>query len=170
MISIWCLKQTLRQMLNGRIYQRLFESHFIKTFYALFFHRKHNTVSTMYVTPPHWHCTGSWNPSPCKKRTYLFYTVSIMGAGVLATHGARESATMTLTMLIRNNSGRYIDHLAYYQGRVFFCRRIGRIRLMDLWEHRHYVKQIWQHASAKLMMTGVVQLNELLYNLLISLW
>ena len=48
-----------------------------------------------------WHC---WNPFSCKTRTYLFYINSIMGADVLATRGARASATMILTMLHLNNS------------------------------------------------------------------
>ena len=34
-----------------------------------------------------------------KTRTYLLYIVSIMGADVLATQGARTSATMILTFL-----------------------------------------------------------------------
>ena len=50
-----------------------------------------------HVIPPHWHDTGSWNPSSSRTRTYIFYTVNIMGADVLATQGARASATMILT-------------------------------------------------------------------------
>ena len=38
------------------------------------------------------------------RQTYLSYTVNIMGANVLATQGARASATLALTMLNRNNS------------------------------------------------------------------
>ena len=52
-----------------------------------------------YLIPPHWHDTGSWNPSSCKTRTYLFYIVNIMAADDLSTQGARASATMILTML-----------------------------------------------------------------------
>ena len=55
-------------------------------------------IFTPYVIPPHWH-TGSRNPSPSKTRTCLFYTANIMAADVLATQGARASATMILTML-----------------------------------------------------------------------
>ena len=49
--------------------------------------------------PPHWHDTGSWNPPSSKIRTCLFYIVNIMGADVLATQGARASATMIFTVL-----------------------------------------------------------------------
>ena len=42
-------------------------------------------------------------PFSGKTRTYLFYIVDIMGADVLATQGARASATMTLIMLDRIN-------------------------------------------------------------------
>ena len=31
------------------------------------FHRKYKNISTIYIIPPHWHDTGSWNPSSCKK-------------------------------------------------------------------------------------------------------
>ena len=40
---------------------------------------------------------GSWNPSSSKTRTHLFYKINIMAADVLATKGARASATMILT-------------------------------------------------------------------------
>ena len=46
-------------------------------------HRKHKNVSIIYIIPPHWHDTGGWNPSSCKKTTYLFHKVNIMY--VLAT-------------------------------------------------------------------------------------
>ena len=52
---------------------------------------------TFYVFPPHWHNTGSWNPSFCKTRKCLFYINNIMAADDLATQGARASATMLLT-------------------------------------------------------------------------
>ena len=58
---------------------------------------------TFYVIPPLWHDTGSWNPASSKSRTYVFYTVNIMGADVLAMQGARASATMMLTMLNKIN-------------------------------------------------------------------
>ena len=48
--------------------------------------------------------TNSWNPSSSKTRTCLFYIVSIMGADVLATQGARTSATMMFTVLNQINS------------------------------------------------------------------
>ena len=60
------------------------------------FHRKYKNISTIYIIPPHWHDTGSWNLSSCKKITYLFFMVNIIIAGVLATQGARASATMIL--------------------------------------------------------------------------
>ena len=60
-------------------------------------------IFTFYVTPPCWHDTGSWNPSSSKTRTFLSYTVNIMGADVLATQEARASATMIFTMLNQNN-------------------------------------------------------------------
>ena len=71
---------------------------------AKIFHRKHKKLFTNYIIPPHWHDTGSWNPSPCKTRTCQFYIVNIMVADVLATQGARASATMILTMLSQINS------------------------------------------------------------------
>ena len=71
---------------------------------ATFFHRKHRNVSTIYAIPPHWPETGGWNLSSCKTRTYLFYMMNCMGADVLATQGARASATMIFIMLNRNNS------------------------------------------------------------------
>ena len=46
-------------------------------------------IFTFFVIPPHWYDTGGWNPSSNKTRTYPFYKVNIMAAGVLATQGAR---------------------------------------------------------------------------------
>ena len=64
----------------------VFHTHWIKRqHYVLKFSPN---VSTIYTVPPHWHNTGSRNPSSCKTRTYLFYIVNIMGADVLATQGA----------------------------------------------------------------------------------
>ena len=54
-------------------------------------------IFTFCVIQPHWCDTVSWNPSSNKTRIYLLYTVSIMAADVLATQGARTSATMILT-------------------------------------------------------------------------
>ena len=56
-------------------------------------------VSTIYIIPPHWYDTSSWNCSSCKTRTCLFYIVSVMGANVLAMQGARASASMIFIML-----------------------------------------------------------------------
>ena len=50
------------------------------------------------------HDTGSSNHSSSNRRTYLFYVVNTMGVDVLATQGAKASATMILTMLNRINS------------------------------------------------------------------
>ena len=75
------------------------------TLYVLNFSEGTKTYKfTFYVIPPHWHDTGSWNPSSSKTRTYLFYIVNIMGAVVLATQGTRVSAIMILTMLNWVNS------------------------------------------------------------------
>ena len=52
----------------------------------------------------HWHDTDSYNPSSCMTRTYLFCIVNIVGTDVLARQGARESATMILTVLSRIDS------------------------------------------------------------------
>ena len=67
---------------------------------------KHKNISTIYIIPPHWQDTGSWNLSSCKTRTYLFYIVNIMGVDVLVTQGAMSLTTicMILTMLNWNNS------------------------------------------------------------------
>ena len=48
---------------------------------------------------PHWHDTGSWNPSSYETRTYLFYIVTIIGAYVLAKQGA----TMIFTAITSSN-------------------------------------------------------------------
>ena len=56
--------------------------------------KKQKTKKKVYIIPPHWHDTGSWNPSSCKTRTYWFYSVNIAGADVLATQGATASATV----------------------------------------------------------------------------
>ena len=53
-------------------------------------------IFTFYVSPPYWHNTGSWNSSSSKTRTYLSYTVHIMGADALVTRGARASAAIIL--------------------------------------------------------------------------
>ena len=61
-------------------------------------------IFTFYVISRHWYDAGSWNPFSSKTRTNLFYIVNIMAADVLATQGARASATMILTKLNRDNS------------------------------------------------------------------
>ena len=45
---------------------------------------------------------------PQLRQDYLFYIVNIMGADVLATQGARASATMILAMLNQINLVSYI--------------------------------------------------------------
>ena len=59
--------------------------------------QKYKRVFTFYVIPLHWHAKDNSNLSLYKTRTYLFYIVNIMVADVLATQGARASATMVLT-------------------------------------------------------------------------
>ena len=39
----------------------------------------------IYVIPPHWYDTVSWNPSSCKTRTYLFYIVNITASAKTRT-------------------------------------------------------------------------------------
>ena len=62
------------------------------------------SILTFYVIPPHWHDTGSRNPSACKTRTYIFYIVNSMGADVLTNEGARASTTVIFNLLNRINS------------------------------------------------------------------
>ena len=73
------------------------------TRYMLFFQKKYKRIYTIYIIPARWHERGNWDPSSCRTRTCLCYTFNIMGADVLATQGARVSASMILTMLNRNN-------------------------------------------------------------------
>ena len=68
------------------------------------FSEEQKLIFTSYVISPHWHDTGSRNPSSSKTRTYLFCIVNIMGADVLVTQGARASAAMILTLLNWINS------------------------------------------------------------------
>ena len=60
------------------------------TIYVLSFPGINKNVSTLYIFPPHWHDTNSWNPSLCKTRTQiqkvywrLWYTLA--GNTVLTT-------------------------------------------------------------------------------------
>ena len=48
----------------------------ILTLYVLHFSEgtKTHTVFTLYVIPPHWHDTDSWNPSSSKTRTHIFHS------------------------------------------------------------------------------------------------
>ena len=55
--------------------------------------QKHKNVSTIYISPPNWHDTGSWNTSSYTTRTYRFYIVNTMSSDALATQGDRASAT-----------------------------------------------------------------------------
>ena len=73
------------------------------TLYTLNFSEGTKHIFTFYDIPPHKCDTFSWNSSLSKTRTYLFYIVNIMDADVLATQGARASATMILTLLNRSN-------------------------------------------------------------------
>ena len=62
-----------------------------------FFRGNIKHIFTFHIIPLHWYHTGGWNPSSNKTRTYPFFIVNIMAAGVLATQGARTSAAMILT-------------------------------------------------------------------------
>ena len=79
-------------------------SYDVSTLYVLFFQMKQKHKFEFYVISPYWHETGSWISTLRKIRRCLFYMVNIMGADVLATQGARVSATMISTMLNRINS------------------------------------------------------------------
>ena len=54
-----------------------------------------------FVIYPHWYDTENWNPSSSQTKAFLFYTVNIMAADVLATQGARVSKTVLFTVLNR---------------------------------------------------------------------
>ena len=74
----------------------------IQTLYVL--NSPIENASAIYIIPPHWHGTGSWNPSSCKTRIYLFCIVNIIVADALAPCVAKASATMILAILNWNNS------------------------------------------------------------------
>ena len=76
----------------------------VLTFYVTNCSEETKTYIQFYVIASHWHDTVTWNPPSSKTRTYLFYTVNIMGNDFLVTQGARASVTMTFTMLKRINS------------------------------------------------------------------
>ena len=69
----------------------------ILTLYVPNFQRKHKHIFTFYFISSHWYDTSSWNSSSRNTGTYSFYIVKIMAADVLATQGARASATLILT-------------------------------------------------------------------------
>ena len=57
----------------------------INPLHAKYFRGNIKHIFTFHVIPPYWCDTGGWNPSSNKTRTYPFYIVNIMAAGVLAT-------------------------------------------------------------------------------------
>ena len=69
----------------------------VKPLRAKFLRENIKHIFTFHVIPLHWYDTGGWNPSSNKTRTYPFYIVNIMAAGVLATQGAGASGAMILT-------------------------------------------------------------------------
>ena len=73
------------------------ESQWVNPLHAKFFRGNIKHIFILYVIPPHWYDTGGWNPSSNRTRTYPFYTVNIMAAGVLAPYVTRTSAAMILT-------------------------------------------------------------------------
>ena len=93
-IVIRCFTEYFRGKLIGHFPPR---GPKINYFLAKFFRGNKNIYLNFYVIPPHWHDTGSWNPSLSKTRIYLLYIVNIMAADVLATKGSSASATMILT-------------------------------------------------------------------------
>ena len=73
------------------------------TLYVLNFSEGTKRIFTFYVIPPHWHDTGSWNPSSSMTRTYIIYIVNIRVANVLATRGARATANRIFPMFDQIN-------------------------------------------------------------------
>ena len=88
----------------GLCYQVLISKGDVNALCAKFFRGNIKHIFAFYVIPPHWYDTGDWNPPSNKTRTYPFYIVNIMTAGVLATQRARTSAAMILTKLNWDNS------------------------------------------------------------------
>ena len=89
-------------------------------------YRKLKSVFIMYIILPQWHNAGRWNFSSSKTRTYLFYITNIIGADVLATQGARASATTILTMFNQSNLvparwGLFISSLTSWVSAAFQC-------------------------------------------------
>ena len=107
------------------------------------FHRKHKNVSIIYIIPPYWHDTNSWNSSSCKTRTYLFYIVNVMDADALVIQGAKASATMILVMLNQINS------VPAHSGLIFLifwnrCYAINLLCIMFIFGRRPG-GDTWQH-------------------------
>ena len=86
---------------NIQIYK--YFAHFL-TLYILNCSEGTKHIFTFYFIPPHWHDTGSWNPSSRKTLTYLFYIANIMASDALAPRVARASAAIIFTILNRINS------------------------------------------------------------------
>ena len=92
--------------------------------YDVIMHRIYKDVSAIYIIPPHWHDTGSWDPSSCKTRTYLFYKVNVKDADVLVTQGLEASVTMIFTGwtgIIRARTWR-VNKLIAWTKWPTFCR------------------------------------------------
>ena len=92
------------------VLHRVYRNRNAFTFYILLnplcakFFRWNKKIYLHFMSFLHVDMPQSWNPLSCKTKTYLFYIVNIMGADVLATQGARASATMILTWLNRDIS------------------------------------------------------------------
>ena len=69
-----------------------------------FFQGEHKHIFTIYVIPPHWYDTASWNSFSSKTKTYVFYIVNIMAVDILAKQGARELITMIKSYIFEPNS------------------------------------------------------------------
>ena len=52
---------------------------------CILFRQKYKHVFTISIIPQHWQDTGSWDPSLCDTRSYLFYIFDAMAADDLAT-------------------------------------------------------------------------------------
>ena len=96
-IRAWMINDIHMKMLCNYLSVPLFQTKYINSLHAKFFRGNINHIFTFHVIPPHWYDTGGWNPSSNKTRTYPFYIVNIMAAGVLATQGARTLAAMIMT-------------------------------------------------------------------------
>ena len=70
---------------NGTIHQYLLAW----SLYVVNFATKNKHAFAIYIIPPQWHDTGSWNPNSCKTRTDLVYIVNIIADDGLMTQGVR---------------------------------------------------------------------------------